>query len=320
MKEFWTGLSLTELIALQDEISRHIRAKFERKLALVFTDVVGSTAYFSRFGDTAGRALCQRHLNILDRAVATLQGRVVDTAGDGAFSVFPTVERATEAMIALQQGILGDNREVGEDHRLSVRVGIHWNNVLSDGKIVTGDAVHVAARVASTADAGEIHLSQDAVSALPPHVRVNTRSLGPHPLKGVPAPLDIFRLDWLDPNLFPRFIRVNETQQELLLPDQDVVTFGRLAVHEGKRANDVVLAHPDEDSARRIGRWHFKIRRAPDGLLLSPVSRAPTVVDGRSVQPGEEARVRSGSIVRVSDVLTLTFHAAQADQSTLILA
>ena len=87
-------MTMTEIIRLQDLLSQELTRRFEKHLALSFSDIVGSTPYFARFGDEAGRKLQQRHFDFLQQAIPPAGGRVVDTAGDGAFLVFPTVEAA----------------------------------------------------------------------------------------------------------------------------------------------------------------------------------------------------------------------------------
>ena len=83
------ALTFTEMIQLQTQLGEAVKRRFEKQLCLVFTDVVGSTAYFARFGDAAGRGLQQRHFDLLRHALPAGGGRIVDTAGDGAFAVFP---------------------------------------------------------------------------------------------------------------------------------------------------------------------------------------------------------------------------------------
>ena len=160
-------LSLQQLVELRDQIARTLKRRFERSLALFFTDVVGSTAYVAKHGDVAGRELLQRHHSLVDRVLAEVEGRLVDTAGDGAFCVAESVTQGARALVRLQQLLLDDNREVDPQHRLQVRSGLHWSPVLVDRQFVTGESVHLAARIASTAEAGEIRLSQDAFQELP---------------------------------------------------------------------------------------------------------------------------------------------------------
>ena len=81
------GLTMTEIIRLQDQLSQTLKRRFERSLALAFTDIVDSTIYFAQLGNEAGRGLQQRHFDLLARVVTEHDGRIVDTAGDGAFPV-----------------------------------------------------------------------------------------------------------------------------------------------------------------------------------------------------------------------------------------
>ena len=46
-------------------------------LALVFSDIVGSTPYFERFGDAAGHQLQQLHFDVLGRCLPARGGRVI---------------------------------------------------------------------------------------------------------------------------------------------------------------------------------------------------------------------------------------------------
>src|SRR5262245_8242813 len=92
-------LTMTEIIRLQEELSRVLKRRFERSLAIAFSDIVDSTAYFARFGDEAGRGMQQRHVDLLAQSLPLGEGRIVDTAGDGAFTCFPSVEHAVAALI-----------------------------------------------------------------------------------------------------------------------------------------------------------------------------------------------------------------------------
>lgn len=88
------ALSLTEIIRLQNQLSATLIRRFERPYALAFSDIVGGTAYFSRYGDEAGGRLQQQHFDLLTDAMIGAQGQFSHTAGDGALLGFPTVETA----------------------------------------------------------------------------------------------------------------------------------------------------------------------------------------------------------------------------------
>src|SRR6476469_5743289 len=102
-EELANRLSMAGIIRLQDALSKALVRRFEKRLALAFADMVGSTPYFAKFGDVAGRKLQQRHVYLVQRALGHSVVRIVDTAGDGAFLCFPSSEAALKSMMDLQQ-------------------------------------------------------------------------------------------------------------------------------------------------------------------------------------------------------------------------
>lgn len=306
------SMTMTEIIQLQTLLSQTLQRRFERPLALVFTDVVGSTQYFARFGDEAGRRLVQRHIDLLSEALKTGEGRIVDTAGDGAFTCFPTVDYARAALIDLQKRIMRQNLLYSRDEQLSVRCGLHYGNVLTDGVVVSGDAVNLCARITSAASGGEIRLTRDAFRELSLADRLRCGDLKMVELKGLEKPVGVLSLSWRDAAHYPTHVRIVETNEEFPLPDQDVISFGRLQEWNGMPANDIVLDFDDVQTARLISRWHFELRRQADGFLLLPVSSQATELDGVVVEKGQQKLLRPGMQVRLSRVVTLHFYCEEA--------
>ncbi len=321
-----SSLTMTEIIRLQNQLQQELTRRFERPLALAFSDIVGSTAYFARFGDAAGRQLQQLHFDLLAECIGSAGGRVVDTAGDGAFLVFAQAGAAVDGARALQNATARANEGRGRQQQLVLRIGLHWGRVLSDGSAVSGDAVNLCARVAASAQPGELRLTRPLFQELQREHRLNCRSLGDAALPGFAAPIELLTLDWRDPALFPRSLVIEETQERVNLPRQDIVAFGRLQEHNGVHANDIVLTHPDPALQRQISRWHFELRRTEHGMHLVALSDSGTTVDGRSVERGGTAPVRAASRIGVAGVLTLRLQgpegpASQADDnSTMMLA
>jgi class 3 adenylate cyclase len=300
-------LGLTEIIKLQTQLSEVLKRRFERNLALAFSDVVNSTSYFATFGDEAGRRLQQLHLDLLAQVLPKNEGRIVDTAGDGAFLVFPSANQAAEALIELQEEISRQNRLRAREHQLEVRIGIHWGPVLTDGTVVTGDSVNLCARIMSTGKGSEIRISKAAFPELSTDVRLRCVGLAPANLKGFAKPVELMRLDWLDKNRFPTRFRIRESGEEVALPPQDTITFGRLREQNGILANDIVLAVPDKLITQQVSRWHFELRRHPEGFILRSVTDQTTDVDDKAVPKGSEVALTPNSVVKVARVMTLEF-------------
>jgi class 3 adenylate cyclase len=307
--EFDAGsLTMTEIIRLQDLLSRELTRRFARPQALALSDIVDSTAYFAEHGDEAGRRLQQRHVDLIREALKEAPGgRLVDQVGDGAFLCFPTVDDACRTLIALFELLDRDNAARPEKHLLQVRTGVHWGTVLTDGVQVTGDAVNLAARIKEVAEPGEIRLTRDACSELPSATRLMCVAMPPVALKGISRPVETLRLEWRDRTSFPDLVRIEDTGQEVSLPPLETITFGRLKTSDGVQGNAVVLTLPDEQKAKQISRWHFELRRRPAGMVLRQLSNRSTEVDGQAVAVGSEVPIKTGSVVRLGQAMTLTF-------------
>jgi class 3 adenylate cyclase len=150
-----------------------------RVLATVlFTDLVGSTDRAAQLGDAAWRDLLGRHHAAVRTLLARHRGDEVDTSGDGFFAAFDGPGRAIACAVAIRE----DLRALG----LEVRAGLHTGECeVVDGK-PSGIAIHVGARVAASATAGEI-LVTGTVHDLVAGSGFAFTERGEHELKGVPG-------------------------------------------------------------------------------------------------------------------------------------
>jgi class 3 adenylate cyclase len=300
-------LTLTEIIQLQNSLSVHLAQRYEQHLAVAFSDIIGSTAYFNRFGNEAGHRIQQQHFDILSEILVGSNGRIVDTAGDGIFMVFSQVETAVSCLVKFHRTQSQTQASILPERRWASRVAIHWGQVLTDGRIVIGDAVNLCAKLGSTRRTQEILVTKSALSELPKRY-----ALMCHPTDAVTVldkkePVEVYQVSWKDRKEMPTHILIQETGERIAIPDQPLVTCGRLQAHEGSPANDIVLNLPDTQLTRRISRWHLELRQEFDQLLLCAVSDQPTVVDGNPLRKGDRIRIRCGSTARISEVMTLKF-------------
>jgi class 3 adenylate cyclase len=155
-----------------------------RVLATVlFTDIVGSTAKAAELGDKHWRELLHSHHAAIRSQLARYRGRELDTAGDGFFAAFDGPARAIRCACSITDAV----KELG----LDVRAGLHTGECeLIDGK-VGGIAVHIGARVAKEARAGEVLVSST-VKDLVAGSGLEFDERGRAELKGVPGEWRLF--------------------------------------------------------------------------------------------------------------------------------
>jgi pimeloyl-ACP methyl ester carboxylesterase len=142
---------------LLEEIERFLTGSLvpvepERVLkTILVTDIVGSTERAAELGDRAWAELLDRHYAIVREQLSAFRGEEIDTAGDGFLATFDGPGRAIRAAVAIREGL--------RESEIEVRCGLHTGECeVLDGKLA-GIAVHVATRVAGTAEPGEIRVS-----------------------------------------------------------------------------------------------------------------------------------------------------------------
>jgi class 3 adenylate cyclase/pimeloyl-ACP methyl ester carboxylesterase len=154
----------------------------ERMLATVlFTDIVDSTKLAAKIGDAAWRQLLDRHDHTVRNQIQRHGGRLVDSAGDGALSIFTTPGAAIDCAHAMHEEL----KELKP--KIKIRAGLHIGELeLRDDGRVGGTAVHIGARVLGMAHGGDVLVSRTVRDVLIGS-RYRFKDRGIHELKGVPS-------------------------------------------------------------------------------------------------------------------------------------
>lgn len=293
-------LDLPALLKLQTQVRGTLASRFESQQALVCVEL----ADVELRGGAPESGLHKRCYGLLGEASTPHNGRIFATQGDSLHACYPSGKAALRAVLSFIDAVTDHNYHCSREDQLMVAIGIHWGTVLTNGRLVTGPSVDVVARIAEVAGRGRLLLSQHALNRIP---RV-TQALCTPVAESIGDDIELYSLPWGDERGLACKVWIEESGEQLLLPSQDIIAFGRLdALVDGTRANDIVLTHPDRSAQLAISRWHFELRRTKRGHVLRKMSSQLTEVDGRAVELGEEVQVRPGTTVRLAQVMTLRF-------------
>jgi class 3 adenylate cyclase/tetratricopeptide (TPR) repeat protein len=205
-----TALNDTAGTAVQSwqQVLRSLNAKGgERKrLTILFADIRNSTRLIDSLGDPElGMRRLQPVLDLMNEAVVRYDGVVNKSQGDGVMALFGAPQphedhavRGCLAALAMQDGMTRFG-----DPDLQVRVGVHTGEVVvqavEHGIYQTYDAaganVHLANRLEQLADASTILISKETYTASKQFVEVEP--LGPQTIRGIAAPIEVFKLKGL---------------------------------------------------------------------------------------------------------------------------
>ncbi|HWN71475.1 MAG TPA: adenylate/guanylate cyclase domain-containing protein, partial [Haliangium sp.] len=187
---------IDELLRAKAGIEDSLR-RYQRFSAVLFTDIEGSTAYFTRKGDLAGRIMVQRHDDLLFPVVHAHEGRVVKTTGDGMLAAFDEAAQACRAAAAMQRAMAGFNatqEDSGEE--LHIHIAIHAGVGFHDEHDIYGNLVNIAARVEKLAKRDQVLVTEAVYTDLEGLLRERCKPTGEHELKGLEQRLRVYELDW----------------------------------------------------------------------------------------------------------------------------
>jgi class 3 adenylate cyclase len=134
------------------------------KIALMFTDLKSSTAFYEKVGDARAYHLVRDHFAFLAAIIRENDGAIVKTIGDAVMAAFADPAKAVRAAIAIQQQVTRFNADHGSD-AIIIKLGLHAGPciavTLNDRLDYFGSTVNLASRLQGESTGGDIVLSAE---------------------------------------------------------------------------------------------------------------------------------------------------------------
>jgi class 3 adenylate cyclase len=172
------------------------------QVALLFSDLRGSTALYERVGDARAFNIVREHFAFLASIVRDHDGAVVKTIGDAVMASFGDPADAVKAALAMQARIAGFNRAQGSavGEELVIKLGVHVGPSvvvnLNDRLDYFGSTVNMAARLQGQSQGGDIVISRAVADdpAVKPLIEKVTSREENVALKGFASPIGFLRI------------------------------------------------------------------------------------------------------------------------------
>jgi class 3 adenylate cyclase/tetratricopeptide (TPR) repeat protein len=145
-----------DLIRPVAELDEKLQSRLTQEIAILFTDIRGSTTFFKIHGDIAGRLMMQRHYDMLFPIIEEHNGRVVKTVGDSIMATFSDPATAVKAAIAMQRKLFSYNATKPHEDPIRIRIGINFGKGIIEENDVFGDVVNVASKLVSVGESEQI--------------------------------------------------------------------------------------------------------------------------------------------------------------------
>jgi class 3 adenylate cyclase/predicted ATPase len=173
-----------------------------RYITVLFCDLVGSTAISAQLDAEEWRDVVGGYIEAASAAVAEMGGRVTRKLGDGLLALFGypvgqenDAERAVRAALSIQRALAELNRRnaAAGKPELKARIGLDAGPVVVDAAGgIFGEVPNVAARVEAIAEPGTVLITARVQRQIAGLFVAEER--GSHTLKGVPAPVTLYRI------------------------------------------------------------------------------------------------------------------------------
>ena len=163
-------------------------------LAIMMTDVEGSTALRTERGDLVADEILGTHARILRGQIRSHAGQERQFLGDGFLVSFCSPLDAVRCAISIQRA-LEEHNAADPGRRIRVRIGIHVGEVTERAGELYGQALHAAARVMAEAAGGQVLVSATVRDAVQPAGSVAFRRLGAVLAQGIPGAVAPLRGD-----------------------------------------------------------------------------------------------------------------------------
>ncbi|MFI5129096.1 MAG: tetratricopeptide repeat protein [Chitinophagales bacterium] len=154
--------------------------------AIMFTDIVGYTAMMQANEEKAV-AVIKHYNSTLEKLVRQFNGQVSNYYGDGSLCIFHSATDAANCSLDLQ-------KELKNDPRVPLRIGLHIGEVFFENEKTLGDGVNVASRIQSLGQENTILVSGEFYDKIKNNPSFSTISLGQFDFRNVAKPLEVFAL------------------------------------------------------------------------------------------------------------------------------
>jgi len=167
-----------------------------QKIAVLFTDMKGSTAFYKKHGNLAGRIMIQKLNDMLFPIIRKHQGIIVKTIGDSIMAYFLSPAEALWAAVKMQKRLKTHNDESTSENHLLIRTAINYGHGIIEANDVFGDVVNIAGKLISNCEAKQIIITEFLYAKIKDSEDIPLIPYRIKELKEDLKSLKIFRVDW----------------------------------------------------------------------------------------------------------------------------
>jgi len=157
-------------------------------------DVVGYSRLMGIDEEGTLAALNAVRRDLVDPTIIAHRGRIVRTMGDGLLVEFNSVVDAVSCAVKVQSEMPEHSTKMPADRQIRFRLAIAMGDVVTDGDLIYGQGVDIAARMESLAEPGGINVSRAVRDQVRDRLPIAFEDFGEHEVKNIARAVRVFRI------------------------------------------------------------------------------------------------------------------------------
>jgi adenylate cyclase len=155
-------------------------------------DVVAYSRLMS--DDETGTLAALRDLRstVVEPLVAQYGGRIFKLMGDGALIEFPSVIKAVQCAVEIQNSVSTKTWGWSDGRRIELRIGVHLGDVIALGSDLYGSGVNLAARLQALAEPGGVCISSSVHEHMGGRSSWAWNDMGEQTVKNIAKPVRVY--------------------------------------------------------------------------------------------------------------------------------
>ena len=188
-----------QTVPVKGSIIDHAKLEFKFKrensqlLTVFFIDIVGYTEKSSSIDMSSIIGLIKNFEDITLPVIKNFKGTLIKKMGDGLLAVFKHPLNAVLASLSIQKKIADYNEFKLDNERFYARIGLNTGLVIRKDNDIYGDVVNVASRMETSANPGDIMLTQSTYEEIKNYIQCT--KLGNIQVKGKKDPIPAYSAD-----------------------------------------------------------------------------------------------------------------------------
>ena len=169
-------------------------SQIRRLAAILAADVVGYSRLIGADESGTLQAFKSIRAELFEPVIATHNGRLVKTTGDGFLVEFSSVVDSLRCAVELQREMVERNVAVPTENRIEFRIGVNVGDIVLEDDDIFGDGVNIAARLEGLAEPGGICVSARVQEDAAGKLDLAFEDIGEQELKNIVRPVRVFRV------------------------------------------------------------------------------------------------------------------------------